>query len=239
MIERLLSHISDSDINLETIHKIRKFVLDLAVRGKLVPQNSEEESADLLIQKLGIEPNIDYDIGYEVPTGWRIVKIGQITIFNYGKGLKKDDRIATGQIPVYGSNGIVGTHDQSIAPGPTIVIGRKGSAGAINVSYTDCWPTDVCFYLEVPEGIDFHYWLMILDHANLPELAAGLKPGLNRNHAHELLAPIPPTGEQMRIMSKVNEIFSLCTELNSSIITREETKKKLVESLFIEASEVI
>lgn len=57
-----------------------------------------------------------------------IVKVGEVMDFEHGKPLKKEDR-KNGSFPVYGSNGIVGCHDEFIANSPFIVVGRKGSAG--------------------------------------------------------------------------------------------------------------
>ena len=69
-----------------------------------------------------------------VGSAWREVTLGEFTPFTYGKGLRTDDRIPSGDVPVIGSNGIIGFHDTPLTVGPTIVIGRKGTVGAVHYS---------------------------------------------------------------------------------------------------------
>ena len=57
---------------------------------------------------------------------WRKVTLGDICTFEYGKPLKEQDRIGN-QYPVFGSNGIVGGHNEYLVVGPFIVIGRKNT----------------------------------------------------------------------------------------------------------------
>jgi len=58
----------------------------------------------------------------------------------YGKALKAEDR-RDGNIPVYGSNGQVGWHDERLVPGPGIVVGRKGNPGIATWVPTDFFPS--------------------------------------------------------------------------------------------------
>ncbi len=80
-----------------------------------------------------------------LPEGWVYCKIGDILKVNYGKGLKEVKR-NPGNISVYGSNGIVGQHNIALTKGPTIIIGRKGSVGAVHFSKEPCWPIDTTLF---------------------------------------------------------------------------------------------
>ena len=57
---------------------------------------------------------------------WRKMTLGNIAPFVYGKGLPKRKRSSAGNVPVFGSNGIIGYHDIALTNKPTIIIGRKG-----------------------------------------------------------------------------------------------------------------
>ena len=61
---------------------------------------------------------------------WQCVQLRDICELRYGKGLPEAKRDG-GEIPVYGSNGIVGYHNEAITNGPTIIVGRKGSSGEV------------------------------------------------------------------------------------------------------------
>ncbi len=88
--------------------------------------------------------------------------VGAFCPFIYGKGLPAGSRNSFGSIPVYGSNGIVGWHDVPYTKGPTVVIGRKGTVGAVHYSPIPCWPIDTTFFVEYSEPQDarFKYYLL-------------------------------------------------------------------------------
>ncbi|MEX0272584.1 restriction endonuclease subunit S, partial [Leptolyngbyaceae cyanobacterium UHCC 1019] len=74
-----------------------------------------------------------------VPEGWRRVSLKTLATLSYGKALKKDDR-KLGLVPVYGSSGIVGYHNQSLVDGPGIILGRKGNVGSVFWSSISFYP---------------------------------------------------------------------------------------------------
>ena len=67
---------------------------------------------------------------YEIPDDWDAIDLGQLLSLEYGAGLTESER-RPGIYPVFGSNGIVGYHNQPLVDGPGIIIGRKGSIGEV------------------------------------------------------------------------------------------------------------
>ena len=82
-----------------------------------------------------------------VPEGWARLPLGGHATLNYGKALKAEDR-AEGPCPVYGSSGIVGTHEKSLAAAPGIVVGRKGNVGSVFWCPKDYWPIDTVYFID-------------------------------------------------------------------------------------------
>ena len=94
----------------------------------------------------------------ESPANWCEVALGEICEFKYGKSLPDAIR-AGGNVPVFGSNGVVGQHNESITVAPVIVVGRKGSLGEVNFSSVPCWPIDTTYYIDsTATGADLR-WL--------------------------------------------------------------------------------
>jgi len=131
---------------------------------------------------------------------WVEVTVGDFAPFAYGKGLPEHQRDPFGDIPVFGSNGTVGVHSEALTSGPTVIIGRKGTVGAVHYSPKPCWPIDTTFYVTDPDPnvLRFKYYLLKslgLEHMN----ADSAVPGLNREAAHARKVCIPPLPEQRAI----------------------------------------
>ena len=239
---------SRKKLDLYGIKKLRELILELAVRGKLVPQDPNDEPASVLLERIAAEkaqlvkdkkiskpkksPQITEDEKSEkLPEGWQLCRFGELYNLEYGDNLPKTKRSESGEYPVYGSNGIVGTHSEFSVNEACIVVGRKGSAGALNKSTTPCWATDVAYSVTPPNGITLDYCFLHLSTFGLDALGKGIKPGLNRNEANILIASIPPTKEQHRIVAKVDELMSLCDQLEQQTEASIEAHQLLVSTL--------
>lgn len=140
------------------------------------------------------------------PTDWPAVRLGDVIDVRYGKALSKSDRRG-GSIPVYGSNGPVGWHDEALTGGPTIVIGRKGSSGAINVSNTPCWPIDTTYYVDDPGPFLLEFLEFALRSLGLEQLDQSTAiPSLSREQLYGLEVPLPPPGEQAALARRMADI---------------------------------
>ncbi|MBK6645338.1 MAG: restriction endonuclease subunit S [Anaerolineales bacterium] len=160
-----------------------------------------------------------------------IVPLGEVCDFVYGDGLKETDRKG-GDIPVYGSNGIVGWHDEALTKGETLIIGRKGSIGEVRFSKVPCWAIDTTYFIEKTKvPCDFtwlYYTLKALDLTRLNKSAA--IPGLNREDAYEQKIPLPPLTEQKRIAS----LLARADRLRQLRRTAHDLGDALLQSVFLE-----
>ncbi len=131
---------------------------------------------------------------------WQKMKLGEICTFEYGKPLKEQDRIGD-RYPVFGSNGIVGRHNEYLVAGPFIVVGRKGSAGTVLYSVNNGFPIDTTFYINLQSKeiqLRFLYYLLLLVELDRISAQSGV-PGLNRNDAYKISISIPSFVEQRGI----------------------------------------
>lgn len=125
--------------------------------------------------------------------GGGVEKLGDLIDLAYGKALKEEDR-QPGNVPVFGSNGQVGWHDEKLVDGPGIIVGRKGNPGIVTWSHTDFFPIDTTFYV-VPKGKcrSLYFLYYALRDQDLASLGAdSAVPGLNRNMAYLSEQFVPP-----------------------------------------------
>ena len=211
----------------DAIDRLRRFVIDLAERGKLVEQDPTDEPASelaALIRAVRVVRNSN------LPDSWCHTRVGEILDFRYGKGLKVSERMDAGPVPVYGSNGIVGYTDEPLTTRPSVIVGRKGSAGALNKCDRSSWTTDVAYFVEAPRFFDLDFLYLSLVAVDLKHLAKGVKPGLSRSDAYRQTISVPPLAEQHRIVVKVSELVALCDQLEETRAEREDIRDRLTKA---------
>jgi type I restriction enzyme S subunit len=205
----------------DAIPRMRRFILELAVRGRLVEQDAREEQSPELRELLA-----QGHIGTvtQLPRNWVRGKVGRLLNFQYGKALPENALRETGPVSVFGSNGVAGYALDFLTENPAIIIGRKGSAGALNLSNGPSWTKDVAYFVEPPAFFDIKYLYFALQTLDLDRLGKGVKPGLSRGDAYQLTLSVPPFVEQSRIVVKIEELFALCDRLEAA---RAERDKRL------------
>jgi type I restriction enzyme S subunit len=139
-----------------------------------------------------------------IPDGWHLDMLERFGPFKYGKALASKNR-ESGSVPVYGSNGVTGTHSKALVDGPHIIVGRKGTIGTVNLELENSWVIDTAFYCatESPEDIFFLYEVLRelkLDTMNSDSAV----PGLNREMAHKLQICLP-SSEILQIFAEIAE----------------------------------
>jgi len=168
---------------------------------------------------------IDSETG--LPVGWKIKKLGEILTLNYGKSLTADVR-SNGSVPVYGSAGIVGVHNESIVKGPGVIVGRKGNVGSIFWSYDDFYPIDTVFF--VSSELPLLYILFLLSYIEFVNNDAAV-PGLNRNSAYLIKCAIPTLSLIERFETFVTPLFQTIRNLNSQNQLLKEARDILLPRL--------
>jgi type I restriction enzyme S subunit len=156
------------------------------VRAKLegrTPEGMDEATARLFPDSFE-----ESELGL-VPRGWRVARVDEFMELAYGKALKATDRI-TGEVPVYGSGGVTGFHNESLVEGPSIIIGRKGTVGSLYWEDQPFYAIDTVFYVRTASPMTYCFYL--LQTLGLTEMNTDAAvPGLNRGNVYRLTVPFP------------------------------------------------
>ena len=155
-------------------------------------------------------PMVDSELG-NIPKGWEVIDLGQAMNLEYGKGLRKKDRI-NGTFPVYGSSGIIDWHNEALVKGPGIILGRKGNVGSIFWEERGFYPIDTVYY--VVSDISYRYIYFYLLNQNFISSDTAV-PGLNRNYAYSIPFLLPDEDTLTKFSQIVTNIFDLSTSLEN------------------------
>jgi type I restriction enzyme S subunit len=167
-----------------------------------------------------------------VKAEWETKRLGEIIQLEYGKPLADSDRNPNGLYPAYGANGIKDRTDKFYKGEPSIIVGRKGSAGEVTLTEEKYWPLDVTFFVEFDRAkYELQYLYFLLLTLNLPSMAKGVKPGINRNDVYDITVTTPDIEEQRRIVTLLDEAFAHIATAKANAEKNLQNSRELCESL--------
>jgi type I restriction enzyme, S subunit len=184
------------------------------------------------IKRYGVEW---YRRPWAMESDWTPTTVGSFCPFTYGKGLPEKKRNTNGNIKVYGSNGPVGVHDQPLVDEPGIVIGRKGTVGAVHFASEPFWPIDTTFYVVSEADHDLKYTYYLLKSIGLENMNAdSAVPGLNRDAVHACQILVPSYDEQRaiaHILGSLDDKIGLNRRMNETL---EAMARAIFKSWFVD-----
>lgn len=155
------------------------------------------------------------------PDGVEYKTLGEIATIKNGRDYK---HLGKGNVPVYGSGGIMTYVDTYVYNKPTVLIPRKGSLGNLFYVDTPFWNVDTIFYTEVDtQQIDVKYLYYLLAKEHLENLnKAGGVPSLTQSILNKIILPIPPLEVQNEIVRILDHFTDLAAEMQAELQARKE-----------------
>jgi type I restriction enzyme S subunit len=140
----------------------------------------------------------------------RTCALGDVLDLVYGKALPAVRR-RPGDVPVYGSGGVSGSHDQPLVEGPGVIVGRKGTVGSVHWSPIGFYPIDTTYYVRLKDrNLGFPYAYLLLSSLKLSRMNQdSAVPGLNRGHALAVRVRLPPAQAIAGFTERVRSLFAL------------------------------
>ena len=243
-VKQLLNYIDKLDtcrVNLiELVSHAKSKVLDLAIHGKLVPQNSSDEPASELLKRINPKAEITCDNPQygKLPNGWCEVQLGDVFNHNTGKALNASNTEGSMKRYLTTSNVYWNAFDFttvkqmyykdseldkcSITKGDLLVCegGDVGRAAIWNFNYDICIQNHL-HRLRPKLGdlcVSLYYYVFYYLKVNnmIGGKGIGLL-GLSSNALHKLHVPLPPINEQHRIVAKIEELFTQLDKIEASL----------------------
>ena len=189
----------------------------------------------------GLNPNAKMkDSGVEwigeVPEGWEVRRLKSMMSIQRGHDLTADS-FKVGGIPVYGSGGLMGFHNQKTSKAPSIVIGRSGSVGKLHYIEEDFWAHNTAIYLTDNKGNCVKYLYYLLSSIELSSLATQTAvPTLDRKNVLDYCVPVSlDVSEQSGIVKYLDEhlatINDVISNKNKQISLLQERKQIIINEV--------
>jgi len=177
-----------------------------------------EESARLLYQEWFIHlrfPRHEHvRITDGVPEGWERIALEEALVLQRGFDLPTQDR-RDGSVPIYGSTGIVGRHDEAKTRGPGIVTGRSGTLGQVHYVTEDFWPLNTALWVKEFKRVSPLFALFLLKALDLRQFNGGASvPTLDRKAAHRVTILLPLRQLITDFTNLASDIFEQINNLN-------------------------
>ena len=160
--------------------------------------------------------------------GYINLEMGEILKIKNGSDYKKFN---LGDIPVYGSGGIINYIGTYIYDKESVLIPRKGSIGNLFYVEKPFWTVDTIFYTIINKEIVIpKYLYYYLSKLNLEKLnTAGGVPSLTQAVLNKIIIPLPPLEEQQRIVDILDRFDKLCNDISEGLPAEIEARQKQYE----------
>jgi type I restriction enzyme, S subunit len=272
--QRVSEHFDTLFTTEQSVDQLKQTILQLAVIGKLVPQNPNDEPASVLLEKIAEEkallikdkkikkqkplpPISDEENPFELPTGWewgriwdvaKIITSGSrdwakyysdsgaifVTMGNLSRG---DYRLRLETLryvsPPKGGEGSrtkLEKHDLLIS-----ITGDVGNLGLIPKGFGEAYINQHTCLLRFMDDCQNRFFPELMrsplakHQFDAPQ--RGIKNSFRLGDVGEMVIPIPPLSEQLRIALKVEQLMTLCAQLKTNINDAQATQLNLTDAI--------
>lgn len=253
---------SSGKIDLYGIKKLRELILELAVRGKLVPQDPNDEPASELLKRIAAEkaelvkqgkikkqkplPEIrEEEKPFELPSGWEWVRLGDAVEVINGRAYKKHEMLQSGT-PLLRVGNLFTSNEWYYSD---LVLDEDKYIDKGDLIYA--WSASFGPFIWQGDKVIYHYHIWKLKffsesslnkfflHDYLASITERIKSQGNgiamlhmtKERMEKQVIACPPIEEQIKIVSKIKELMSLCDQLEQQSLTSLEAHQQLVETL--------
>ena len=226
------------------IKQTRQKILDLAIHGKLVPQNKSDEPASVLLERI-TRDNPHYekltDIPFEIPESWEWVKLGDVGKWQSGTTPSKSNSsyykdgtipwLNTGdlndgiicEIPKKVTEKALAETSLRLNEAGSVCIAMYGATiGKIGILSMPATTNQACCVCNNLKNFVNQMWLFYFLKNHKQEFIeagfGGAQPNISKEKITATLFPLPPLAEQKRIVDRIEEIFASLDEISLHLV---------------------
>ena len=222
--------------------KLRQKILDLAIHGKLVPQDPNDEPASVLLERIKAEKERLIKEGkikrgkksvktsdtphyqQDVPKGWCLTDIGELLVNRDGERKPISSAIRSKQInkiyDYYGAAGIIDKVDNYLFDERLLLVGEDGanllSRSKNNAFFAEgkYWVNNHAHVLDATDKKLLDFVAIVINSMKLDDYITGsAQPKLSQDNLNKIPIILPPLSEQQRIIAEIERWFSLIDQI--------------------------
>ena len=229
----LVNSVEESKENLhEVIKQTKSKILDLAIHGKLVPQDPMDEPATELLKRINPKAEITCDNPHyrNLPKGWAVIKVGNVAKYTNGRAFKPEEWESTG-LPIiriqnlndadapYNRSSVIHEQKYLIKDGD-LLFAWAASIGTYIWSGENAWLNQHIFKVEPYPFIDkaflFYAFQAMISEFYKNSHGSGMVH-ITKKQFEEITLLLPPLSEQIRIVECLEQIFSILDSINCNL----------------------
>ena len=238
MVERLCSCVDELEkheqVVLAKINDSRKRILELAIHGKLVPQDPTEEPAIELLKRINPAFEPSHNLHYEgvIPDGWQICKLSDLfkvtmgqspdgTSLNRSTGIEFHQGKICFTEKYLSESDFFTTSATKCAEPNSLLCCVRAPVGVFNItSRRICIGRGLCSLSPLDADVDIEYWFYAL--SSLTEYYESMATGstfkaISGDIIRNTVIAVPPKMEQQRILEQITCLFSILKKASDAI----------------------
>ena len=206
----------------QLVSQLKSKILSLAIRGQLVPQDANDEPAEVLLKRINPEYKSRGNLHYKnLPKGWEVIPIKMVCKLNDGE---KKKNVELPYLDVKYFRGKVANTTKKdgkfIPKNTTLILVDGENSGEIFYASREGYQGSTMKILKIEPIVDRMYILHFIKsyQKELKENKVGSAiPHLNKKLFGELQLPLPPLAEQQRIVEQVEKLFKQLDEIQNAL----------------------
>jgi type I restriction enzyme, S subunit len=259
---RIANHFDTLFTTEQSVDQLKQTILQLAIKGKLVPQDPNDEPALALLGQIAahkaelskngrlrgstsVNPMASGQCDFQLPPTWVWARFGELMINRDGERIpvSKEEREAKEKIyDYYGASGVIDKIDGYLFDKPLLLIGEDG-ANLINrstpiafIARGKYWVNNHAHVLDGISGEFLRYIELHINAINLEKYVTGsAQPKMNQAKMNTIPIALPPLSEQQRIVARVDELMALCDALKARLNDAQTTQIHLADAIVEQA----
>ena len=255
---RLAEHFDTLITTDYAVEQLKQTILQLAVQGKLVTQDPNDEPASELLKRIATEKAqlikdkklkptkkashfkepIEFD---QLPNGWVAADFGDITFNRDAERIPLsvgDRSTRQGAYDYYGASGVIDSIDSYLFDEPLLLIGEDG-ANLVNRSTPIAFMAHGKYWVNnhahVVDGISEDFLMYLELYINsislIPYITGMAQPKMNQAKMNSIFVALPPENEQLRILNKVSDLWTLCDRLKADLQQTQTTQLHIADAV--------